>query len=55
MAHGRRETYEDPGDECYSEETYLSSQDVSQHHLSESEHMQGPPPNTVSVHTVPSR
>jgi hypothetical protein len=55
MAHGRRETREDQRDDCYSEETYISSQDVSQHHLSENVHIQGPPPSTVSVHTVRSR
>ncbi|KAN0131548.1 hypothetical protein V8E53_010656 [Lactarius tabidus] len=44
MAHGRRETLTD---DRYYGETYLHSEDVSHHHLTENEEMQGPPQNTA--------
>jgi len=50
MAHGRRE---DPRDDRYSEETYPRSADASQYHLSEDEHVEGPPQSTVSIHDGP--
>ncbi|KAF8263703.1 hypothetical protein EI94DRAFT_1740356 [Lactarius quietus] len=39
MAHGRRE---DQRDDHYRGDSYPRSEDASQHHLSENEHMQGP-------------
>jgi hypothetical protein len=47
MAQGRRET---PRDDRYYGEIYPHFEEVSQHHLTDNEEMQGPPQNTVSIH-----
>lgn len=50
MAHERQE---DQRDDRYNGGLYPRSTDASQYHLSENEHVEGPPQSTVSAHDGP--